>query len=281
MRCLAQLKGSFLIVFGLCFVGMMFVTAAVPTEPAQGSTEGNLHPIFRIKNGNGAENYQTFSTRENIESQTLAFRAVVSRRWPSGLVPIFLVRKKGGITLRRFPPSGQEGLIEPLFFGLPSEGEETKRDLLGRWECIATHEDGAKEYFSWDLTLQGSDLVGRFDVDTDFRFASIMNGHFLKDQIRMDVQYIEARYHLEGQMAQGDLSGEWSRTDEEGKGTWEAQRPELPPRLPKAGLCHLWAFKKDGHSEIYRVEGQAIDPDWIRDEQPLCRLWRPAKDSCE
>ena len=274
MRCHAQMKGKFLICFGLCLVGVMFVTAAVPSEVARPSAEERLGPIFRIENEKGAETYQTFSKRENIESQIIAFRAIVSRRWPSGMVPIFLVKKKQGIALQRFPPGGQEGLIEPLFFGLLPQGEETNRDLLGRWECIAIHDDGAKEYFSWDFTLQGSDLVGRFDIDTDFRFASIMKGRFLKNQIRLDVQYIEASYHLEGLIERGNLKGDWSRTDEEGEGTWEAHRPEMPPRLPKAGLCHLWAFNKEGHSEVYRVEGHSIGSDWVRGDQPICQVWR-------
>lgn len=262
-----------------CCLGFRLLDVApVRAAIAEGVTlppaDEQLRPIFRLQSEKRGETYQTFSTIENIGNQILAFRALVSRRWPSGLVPIFLVKKKDGIALQRFPPRGQEGLIEPLFFGLPSQGEETNRELLGRWECIATHEDGAKEYFSWDFTLQGSDLIGRFDVDTDFRFASILNGRLLKNQIRLDVQYIEAKYHLEGLMEQGDLKGEWSRTDEEGEGTWEAHRPELPPRLPQAEVCHLWAFNKEGHSVIYRVEGQAIDPGWIRDDQPVCQVWR-------
>lgn len=272
----ARTKWSWLVWHCLifCLIDLAPLVAATSGGVTLPPVDERLRPIFRLESEKGAELYQNFSTLETNGDQILAFRAFVSRRWPSGLVPVYLVKKKERMALQRFPPRGQEGLIEPLFFALPTKGEDTNRNLLGRWECIATHEDGAEEYFAWDLTLRGSDLVGRFDVDTDFRFASILRGHFLKNQVRFDIQYIEAKYRLEGSLEQGDLEGEWSRVDEDGMGTWKALRPELPPPLPKGGLCHLWAFKKEGFPEIYRVEGQSIDSDWVREDQPICQVWR-------
>lgn len=255
-------------------IGLDWRVEALPQEGASIPSEGLLKPIFRIRTGEGLENYQTFSHLKIDQSQVVAFRAIVSRRWPSGMVPVYLVKRAGTIRLQRFPPTGQEALVEPLFFGLPSASERTNRDLLGRWECIATHEDGAEDYFAWDLTLRGSDLVGRFDVDTDFRFASILGGHLLKNQIRFDVQYIEAKYRLEGILERGELKGDWWRVNENGKGTWKALRPEPTRRLPQEGLVHLWEYSQEGQPSIYRVEGQTVEASWIREDQPICLVWQ-------
>ena len=230
-----------------------------------------LQPVYRVLREEHREEYRTFSK----SGDPIAFRAVVARRWPSGLVPVFSVRRKGRVTLQRFAPRGQEALTEPLFFALPGVGETTNRELLGRWECVATHDaDGAKEFFAWDLCLLGTELRGRFDIDTDFRFASIEAGRIVGDKIEFGVRYIEAQYRLEGNWRTGTMEGTWRKLDDATTGSWQAERPSPCPRLPEGEACELWAFEHGEHGVVFRLEGEALGPGWVRRKEPICRVWR-------
>ncbi len=232
--------------------------------------ESLLSQVFRVRNDSGLEEYRTLALR----GEAPAFRAVVARRWPSGMVPVYAVKRGNGMVLQRFPPRGQEGLVEPLFFGLPCRNERTDLNLLGRWECIARHADGAEEYFSWDLAVKGEEVVGRFDIDTDFRFASIVKGEWRPPRLKLEVVYIRAEYHLSGVLGPDGLSGEWTHVGEEDGGTWEATRVEKVPELSLKSLVALVSYQRADGEVCFRLEGDDPGDGWKRESQNLCRVWR-------
>lgn len=234
-----------------------------------------LTSIYQVVGADGEASYQQLIGSSHPSTQTKrAFRAIVSHRWPPDLVPIYRFKRRGQLTYARFPPTGQEAISTPFFFALPLLTESTERKLLGRWACIATHSDGAKEYFAWDLTAQGHEVAGRFDVDTDFRFASIVEGSFRDGQIELKVKYIEANYRLWGRFMGSKLKGEWIRQGESReRGDWEAERDDPLLQLAERGV-DLWVCRREGRSPRLVVEGETIEEGWERDSLPLCRVWR-------
>lgn len=197
------------------------------------------------------------------------FRAVTSDLWPSGLVPIFLVEKKGVMHLRRFPLKGQENISEPLFFGAPLEDE--KPFLGGRWEVTATRASG-RPFLYWELVMDGPKITGRLDRYTDYRFGTISSGEFAANRFEMKIEYIMDAYLLTGTFADGYLKGVWKRTDDAEDGTWEAK--PIAMELPMiTNMIALYEWRK-GDERAYAVEGKSIGAGWIRENRPLCRVWR-------
>lgn len=105
------------------------------------------------------------------------FRAIVSRRWPAGLVPVFAHQIGGSFRLSRTPVAGREADEEPLFFGWPCDKESQPVRINGHWAVQTKRGDGSKIRFALDLASVGGLIFGRFDPDTDYRFASINGGN--------------------------------------------------------------------------------------------------------
>src|SRR5215204_733041 len=165
-----------------------------------------------------------FSKRQG-EIEEVAFLAVCTNNWPTGLVPVFAVEKTNRVELRRRPALGQENFSEPLFFALPPDDEPDATKVAGRWECLGIRDTGTKDFFSWDLALEGENVAGRFDQFTDFRFARIAAGSFRSNELQLRVEYMDAVYLVRGAWADGKYKGHWTRAGESETGAWEAARP--------------------------------------------------------
>jgi hypothetical protein len=202
------------------------------------------------------------------------FRAVTSELWPPGLVPIFVVEKKGALHLRRFPLKGQENISEPLFFGEPLEDE--KPFLGGRWEITATRAL-ERPFLYWELVMDGPKITGRFDRYTDYRFGTMSGGEFVSNRFEMKIEYVADAYLLSGKFVDGKLKGIWKRADEAEHGTWEAKQNavELPAMT---NLVRLYEWRK-GEERGYAVEGKAVGEGWLRAERALCRVWGMNRDT--
>ena len=244
--------------------GMM---AAAVSEP--------MRLVVRRQAQHGAESYALLGGGDDrLSKEAVGFYVVSARQWPAGLVPVFFHRRRGEQRLERFPLTGREAISEPLFFAALPEREGTDRRLPGRWVCRAWHEDGVGEFFSWDLTAREDRVGGRFDVDTDFRFASIWKGKYVNGRLMLEIRYIEAQYQLVGQWIDGRLAGEWTRVNEEGRGTWEATRGKGVAIPASFKTVRLWSYQTEDGSIRYRVEGEPVAKTWIRNSKPLCLVWR-------
>ena len=196
----------------------------------------------------------------------------------AGLVPLFTVDRQEVRALRRLPPKGQEQQFDPIAFVLPLEMEPGVGAVSGRWRVVSKKEDGAVHRLTWELAAAGKVVSGRFDPDTDFRFAHVMDGTLIDGRLGFRVEYIEDRYEVTGVAGADGWSGTWRRPDGSEKGQWSATRVplemkvELPPRA-----VPLWEWRKSGSREIwYGVEGQAPDgTGWTRTEPALGRVWVP------
>ncbi len=239
-----------------------------------------LEPIHRLK---AVGEKVRFVTQKEIEFEKpkpavdrVAFRAVISSRWPPGLMPIFQVEKTNRYELRRRPPRGQENFTEPLFFILPPVEEPDAANIAGRWDVIAADSGGSKKYFGWDLAPDGVELSGRFDQDTDYRFGFIAGGTWRANAIEFRVEYIEDRYHVSGRFHEGRMKGTWRRTDDFDQGLWEATRGVEARVIPPAGETiplHEWRRGAD-NARHYDTDPDWKRAGWEREPRPLGRVWR-------
>jgi hypothetical protein len=235
-----------------------------------------LRPIHRIQ-VNGQERLDVLSEQTN---QAGAFYAVVTNQWPSGLAPIFAVELNGKWELRRRPARGQENFTEPLFFALAPADEPNAAKLNGNWSCRAISEDGSKNHPGMELLLEGESVAGRFDPNTDYRFAFITSGRFRADELELRVEYIKDSYVLNGKWSNGRIKGTWVKSDQSDKGTWEGERApasaatELEPEKSK-GPVALYEWRRPAE-DVKRYELERKDPGkgWVRSERPLCRVWK-------
>jgi hypothetical protein len=233
--------------------------------------------VFRWKLAEGKPPFAT-GTRaeaENLPSKLagLAFFAVVTNDWPTGLVPVFAVEKANRVELRRHPALGQENSTEPLFFALPPADEPDAARIAGRWECHAIR-GGSKAFLTWELTVEGDRVAGRFDQNTDYRVANIAGGTFASNRLELRVEYIMDAYVVTGQWRDGQLKGEWRHTEDAEQGTWEATRQETKiPSEKDAVALYEWRRASD-HARQYLLDGETLSADWERAARPLCRVWR-------
>jgi len=214
------------------------------------------------------------------QSNEPVFYAIVTNEWISGMAPIFAVQVNGKWELRRRPARGQENFTEPLFFALPPVDEPNVARLSGRWTCRAASEDGSKNHPALELALEGETVAGRFDPNTDYRFAFITGGRFRGDELELRVEYIKETYLLKGTWNSGRIKGTWVRSDESDKGTWEAERPPSAEtskleRQRSKDLVALYEWRRsDGDSWRYELEERTLGPGWIRSQRPICRVWK-------
>ncbi len=195
-----------------------------------------------------------------------------------GLVPLFVVERQGIRTLRRLPPKGQEQQFDPIAFLLPLESELVAGAASGRWRVVSKKDDGSVHRLTWELAAAGKVVSGRFDPDTDYRFAHITDGTLIEGRLEFRVEYIEDRYQVRGESGADGWSGTWQRPDGSEKGQWSATRvlPEKPAQLPSRAVA-LWEWRKSGSPEVwYGVEGQVPEgTGWTRNEPAMGRVWVP------
>jgi hypothetical protein len=202
------------------------------------------------------------------------FLAVVTNEWPTGLVPIFAVEKAHGVELRRRGLAGEENTSEPLFFALPPEDEPDAAKVAGRWECRAVRATDSRNFLVWELAVEMETVSGRFDQDTEYRVAHIAGGTFRSNRLELRVEYLRDAYVLTGDWRDGTLKGDWRRTDDEERGTWEADREPAPPP-PRGEVVRLFEWRRaSDNARLYAVEGNTRAAGWERSPRPLCRVWR-------
>jgi hypothetical protein len=260
------MRGS--LVIAIMFAGKALAAdAALRPEPVY-----RLKPVLDKQEFITADDYDFSKRRADIEK--VAFLAVCTNSWPAGLVPVFAVVKTNRVELRRRPGLGQENFSEPLFFALPPEDEPEATKVAGRWECRGIRETGTREFFGWDLAVEGESVAGRFDQFTDFRFARIAGGSFRSNQLQLRIEYIDAVYHVKGGWADGKYKGDWRRADESESGTWEASRSETSlPISTNTVALYEWRRTAD-NARRYLAEGQSPGTAWQRQSKPLCRVWK-------
>lgn len=195
-----------------------------------------------------------------------------------GLVPLFVVERQEARTLRRLPPKGQEQQFDPIAFVLPLETESAVGAVSGRWRVVSKKEDGSVHRLTWELAAAGKVVSGRFDPDTDYRFAHITDGTLIEGRLEFRVEYIEDRYQVRGEVGPDGWSGTWQRPEGSEKGQWSATRVQVekPAQLPSRAVA-LWEWRKSGSPEVWcGVEGQAPEgTGWNRSEPALGRVWVP------
>jgi hypothetical protein len=234
--------------------------------------------VFRIKEVDGKHR---FITRQEVRFEKLkprldgfVFLAVTTNEWPTGLVPVFAVEKPHGIELRRRALAGEENSSDPLFFALPPEDEPDAAKVAGRWECRAIRGNGTRDFVIWELAVDQERISGRFSQDSEYRVAYIAGGTFRSNRIEIRVEYLQDAYVLRGDWRDGKLQGDWRRTDDEERGTWEAARePSPPPARGEIVRLYEWRRASD-NTRHYAIEGEKLAEGWERSPRPLCRVWR-------
>ncbi len=271
---MASLGSAFLL-------GTICFTNAQPSQapPERQPTPMGLEPVFRIIQPGDKHR---FVTPQDVDFKKLKprsngplFMAVAGNEWPTGLVPVFAVVKANRVELRRQGLSGEENSTEPLFFALPPEDEPNAAKVAGRWECRAVRATDSTNFLVWELAAELEKVSGRFNQDSEYRVAFITGGTFRSNRLELRVEYLRDAYVLTGEWQEGKLKGDWRRTDEEERGTWEAIREAVrpPPRGEIVGLFE-WRRASD-NARYYAVEGEEMTTNWERSPRPLCRVWRP------
>lgn len=232
----------------------------------------DLQPVYRLKDKLiTSDDFYFKKLKPQLER--VAFHAVVTNTWPSGLVPVFGVEKTNTFELQRRPRRGKENASEPLFFALPLEDEPDAAKLAGRWELEAIRFSGSKEYPVWELAVEGEKVSGRFDQNTDYRFAYLLGGTFCSNVLDLRVEYVNDAYLITGTWHDGKMKGRWRRADDSEAGPWEATRSmaRLPTNQKIVNLYEL-SRASDG-SRRYALETETSGPEWNRAARPLCRVW--------
>jgi hypothetical protein len=237
-----------------------------------------LEPVFRIEQADGKHLFVTSQEPgfEKLKPRVGAavFLAVVTNRWPTGLVPVFGVEKPHGIELRRRGLAGEENTSEPLFFALPPEDEPDAANVAGRWECRAVRTPDSSNFLVWELAVEMEKISGRFDQDTEYRVASLAGGTYRSNRLELRVEYLRDAYLLAGDWRDGKLKGDWHRTDDEERGTWEATREAARPS-PHGEIVRLYEWRRvSDNARHYSIEAERMAVDWERSPRPLCRVWR-------
>jgi hypothetical protein len=257
----------------MCQTGLrMFLALTFVTSVAAGAEP--FEPIFELKPEGGL---QRFITRNEFEFTKLrsqiertAFMAICTNQWPSGLVPIFAVEKTNRIDLRRRPPHGQENYTTPLFFALPPEDEPDAAKLAGHWEGTADRPGGTKDFPAFEFTLEGDQIAGRFDQNTQYRYAYVSGGTFRSNRLEVRVDYMNESWFLSANWTEGMLKGTWRREDNAEQGAWEVTRE--PAQLPKAKAVPLYEWRRTS-DDARRYGTGDFGPEWKRSARPLCRVW--------
>jgi len=261
-----------LVVILLLLVTALFVGAApgqtVLTEIFQLATTNNTPAWITARQTN-------LPAFRELEKRTV-WLGFVSDDWPPGLVPIYAVERRGLTELRRRPPRGQENFVDPLFYALPGTSETNAFTIAGRWQVRAIGNDGHRHQLTWELTIEGDAVSGRFDQNTEYRFAFIDGGTWRSNRLELLVEYVNEHFALAGELTETNLTGTWRRTDDSRSGTWTAERLGDPLQLgERVELRDLFTWREPGNPALrYGVEPPDASGRWQRAEPLLGRVWR-------
>ena len=204
------------------------------------------------------------------------FTAVTADEWPAGLVPVFPVARDGGyFELRRLPARGMENVTDPLFFALPNEDDHDAAVISGTWQCSATNSEGSAHSVTWQLGIDGPRVGGRFDPQTEYRFASIVGGTFRSNQLELVVEHTNDRFLLNGTRRGNTFSGTWHQVEGPQLGGWTARRPTVRNIATTNASVPLYEWTMQGQpARRYLTAGEQAGEGWQRAAHPLCRVWR-------
>jgi len=233
----------------------------------------DLQPIYQFKDRLITVQDFEFGKLKS-ELRRVAFHAVVTSTCPAGLVPIFAVENTNTLELRRRPRRGKENTTEPLFFALPPEDEPDAAKLAGRWDLEAIRYGGTKEWPVLELAIEDDKVSGRFDQNTDYRFAYLAGGTFRSNLLELRIEYVNDAYLLRGTWHDGKLKGRWHRADDSESGPWEGTRP--PAKIPtNTNTLRLYEWRRTSDdSRRYALEIEKLGSEWRCAPRPLCRVWR-------
>ena len=212
-------------------------------------------------------------------ANTPLFYAIQSPNWPNGFIPIYQTRDKQTKEWRlsRRLTHGKENFTDPLFFALPTSLKMPEGMLSGRWACEAKHRDGTIDFLHWEIARDGDIIFGRFDQDTDYRFAWLTEGAIRGNKLRFKADYIDATYELEGSFIPHiiRMEGTWRHTEDADGGTWKAE-----PAY-EIELAH-WHWKRVNlYQNISPSTGKqslSVDSPISNESQLLCQVWLPKKE---
>ncbi len=241
------------------------------TETLSGAP--HLSPVYRLKSDKQLITRNDFDFQK-LESQieAVAFLAVCTNRWPPGMAPIFAVERTNRIELRRRPLRGQENYSEPLFFGLPLEDELEAGKVAGHWEGVAGRSGGTKDYPAFEWAVEGDQIAGRFDQNTEYRYAYVSGGTFRSNRLELRIDYMNESWFLSGNWSNGTIKGTWRRGDDTEQGPWEATRQAVVLPEGKAIPLYEWRRTSDD-ARRYGLARESFGPEWQRAARPLCRVW--------
>lgn len=211
---------------------------------------------------------------QKLTSATPIFYAIKSLKWPNGLIPIYqtLDKKTKKWKITRRLTHGKENFTDPLFFALPPIPDSETGKLSGRWACEAIHRDGSIDFLHWEMGIDGETVFGRFDQDTDYRFAWLTGGHFKSPIIQIKAEYIDAKYELEGSLESTTFKGTWKQTENADGGTWTAE-PAYPIQIPstpwRVTNLYITIDPSNGSQSL------SIDAPTSNEALLLCRIWQP------
>ncbi len=201
---------------------------------------------------------------------------------PRGAVALFDVFTRGHAELRRLPARGCEDAAVPLCRVLElGDAGPALPGVDGRWRVVAKGPDGSVNRLTWEWWADGPELAGRFDPDTDYRFAQVERGRRDGGRVAFFVQYIQDRYEITGTAAGEGWGGSWRKLGDDGHGTWSAERAshgtsggnDPAPRRDPPRVLQRWARKSDG-SVWHGLEGTVPPGDgWAMDGE-LGRAWK-------
>ena len=257
---------------------MVYVLSALVAVIADDSRHQSLTAIFDMPTQEGGTRLGVqrglkAPLHQGASEARPRFFALISQTWPSGFIPIYQTRRKdGSMKLSRRLTQGRENFVEPLFFALPPTDEPQVGEISGRWSCEATHHDGTIDFLHWEITLVGHTIVGRFDQDTDYRFAWITEGSFHDPLILLNAEYIDAQYQLRGKLSEGFLQGTWRHLEDDDGGTWQAKPVSSNMSVdPLLDTATLFVYEDAlSHQQAWQVG----DPQ-AKNGSALCRVWIP------
>lgn len=268
-----------------CSASVLLLAGGVSaaTAPFRGETSPPLscryQPVFRP--GTPVEGFaQRLAEGTTLGNgggvgREVAFYVLKCERWPAGLVPLFQVELGGSLELRRRPLAGQENFTEPLCFALPPSDELSGSQLAGVWNCTGESPNRSKHVFNLELTSDAERVVGRFDQNTDYRFAQVVSGTCRSNALTLEITYAQERFLLTGRIQAGRIVGDWRQQGEADHGTWSGSRSEPAPSTPVGAATvplYEWRRMADG-VRSYHPEAAAGMEGWTRSSKPLCLVW--------
>jgi len=176
-----------------------------------------------------------------------------------GSAALFEVHARGHASLRRLPGMGREDEAVVLCRVMdtvradPGPWNVGERPAVeGRWRVVSRGSDGSVHRLAWEWWSDGRELAGRFDPDTDFRFAHILRGTNGAGRVAFTVEYIQDRYDVAGGATATGWAGTWTKRGESDAGTWTAERGDGERRVARdvearrAEPLHVWTRAVDG-----------------------------------